>query len=369
MRAAEPGTESGVDLDALREVTAAATEVLSSPPRRVAAVTYLRHRGIDPATLPDWPLSYAPPGWTRLVDTLHDRFPDQALLDSGLAYRSSRGTLIDAFRDRVIFPIRNTAGDVAGFVGRDLSGNPKAPKYLNSRQSPLFTKSQLLYGLHEGLEHEGFRTEETARQPVVLEGPVDVLAVAARARATHQPRLLPVAACGTAFTAVHARFISDLVPDSHQPLVIALDGDAAGRAAALRAGDQARAAGLDARIAVLPTGLDPADYLARPDSTLDTFTETQAIPLLTAQVHDAIAAQGERMQWIEGRHAAARTIARKLSTYPVSHAARQIGWIGHVLNIDAATFTFQLADAYRAIDETNRHLEPTPGRYRRTLAL
>jgi DNA primase len=197
----------------------------------------------------------------------------------------------------------------------------------------------------------------------VLEGPVDVLAVAARARAANQAQLLPVAACGTAFTTAHGRRIRELVPEQ-APVVIAFDGDAAGRAAALRAGEQARAAGLDARIAVLPSGVDPADYLARTDSTLDTFTDAQAVPLLTMQVHDAIAAQGERMQWIEGCHAAARTIAARLATYPVTHAAHQIGWIANVLSMDAATFTLQLLDAFRPTDDTKRHVRETTRRDR-----
>jgi hypothetical protein len=198
-----------------------------STPRHTAAITYLRQRGIDATDLPaHWKLGYAPPGWTRLVDTLRGQFPDQALLDTGLARRSTRGTLIDTFRDRVIFPLHDADGHVAGFIGRDLSGDEAAPKYL-------------------------------------------------------------------------------------------------------------------------PNGTDPADYLTRQNSTLDVFRDTHALPLLTIRVQRAIAAQGDRMQWIEGRLAAARTIAGYLATYPVSYAAAQIGWIGHVLDLDAATFTFELANAYR----------------------
>lgn len=338
---------------ALREVTAAAADILTSPPRRAAAVSYLRQRGVDATVLPDWPLGYAPPGWTRLTNTLHDDFGEQLLIDSGLARRSSRGSLIDTFRDRVIFPLRDAGGDVAGFIGRDLSGDPAAPKYLNSRRTPIYAKSDLLYGLAEGIA-----AQPSTGRPVLLEGPVDVLAVAARARTDGRPDLLPVAAGGTAFTTLQARTLLRTAPGRPAELVIALDGDAAGRAAALRAGERARAAGADVRVSVLPNGLDPADYLAQPDSTVNTFTPEHAVPLLAVHVQAAIAAQGDRMQWIEGRLAAARSITAHLATYPASHTADQIGWIADTLHLDAATFTFELVTAYRTAHTAGPNVAP-----------
>jgi DNA primase len=308
-----------VGIDALRAVTNAVADILTTPPRRAAAVTYLRQRGIDTERLTDFPLGYAPPGRTRLVEHLSGAFPDAALLEAGVARRSRQGTLIDAFRDRVIFAARTADGRIAGFLGRDLSGDPHAPKYLNSRASDLFAKSGLLYGLAEGLA-----TRQNIRRPVVLEGPLDVLALAARSRRAGR-ELLPVAACGTAFTTSQARTVSRLT--AGEPVVVALDGDGAGQNAAMDAAQRLRAAGADVRIAVLPSGLDPAEYLAQPTASLDTFTTSHAVPLLAVTVQRAIAAQGERMQWIEGRLGAARSIAKDLATYPVGHAAKQIGWI------------------------------------------
>ncbi len=332
------------DLALLRAVTAAAAQILTSPPRRAAALSYLRQRGIDAAGLPPGRLlGYAPPGWTRLVYDLQDEFPDQVLLEAGLARRSSRGNLIDCFRDRVIFAINDSDGQVAGFLGRDLSGDPHAPKYLNSRASALFDKSRLLYGLPEGST-----STPQPRQIVVVEGPLDVLAVAARAHQDGRRDLLPVAAGGTAFTPAHARRVAQLARPTQTPVVIALDGDAPGRAAALPAGERLRALGVEVRVAVLPNGSDPADYLTHPAGTLDTFTAKHAVPLLTVQVEHLIAAQGERMQWIEGRLAAARAVAANLATYPVHHGAAQIGWIAHTLHLDPATFTDELVTAYRS---------------------
>jgi DNA primase len=324
----------------LLAVTAAATQVFTAPPRRPTAVSYLNQRGIDVGDLPDhWRLGYAPPGWTRLIDALRGHFPDTLLLDAGLATQSSRGTLIDTFRDRVMFPIHDADGQVAGFIGRDLSGHPEAPKYLNTRQNPLFCKGELLYGLHEGRA-----INPAAQQPVLVEGPLDVLAIAAAAGSNNRTDLLPVAASGTAFTDAHARLVADAAADRR--VTVALDGDCAGRAAALRAGEQLRAAGLDVRLALLPTGVDPADHLAGRGATLDVFSHEHAIPLLTVRVQHEIAAQGDRMQWVEGRLAAGRCIARNLATYPVAHAAAQIGWIAKALDLDSSTVTFELANAY-----------------------
>jgi hypothetical protein len=116
-----------------------------------------------------------------------------------------------------------------------------------------------------------------------------------------------------------------------------------GRAAALRAGEQLRSLGLDVRLAVLPNGTDPADYLAQPSPSLDIFRGTHALPLLAVQVQSAIAAQGDRMQWVEGRLGAARTIARYLAGYPASYADAQTGWIADVLDLSVSTVTLELA--------------------------
>ena len=256
------------DSAGLCAVTTAAAEMFTAAPRRAAALAYLRQRGIDTGHLPEgWPLGYAPPGWTRLVDGLRGEFGDQALLDSGLARISSRGSLIDTFRDRVIFPVHHSAtggrdrrldGQVGGFIGRDLSGHPGAPKYLNSRHSALYVKSELLYGLHEGM----VAGVEPA-QIVAVEGPLDVLAIAARAARDQRIDILPVAGSGTAFTANHARQVAIVARQFQAEVVVAFDADAPGRAAALAAGNRLHLAGADVRIAALPNGNDPASYLAQ----------------------------------------------------------------------------------------------------------
>ncbi|MCW2597575.1 MAG: primase catalytic core domain protein [Jatrophihabitans sp.] len=329
------------DPQALREVTAAAAAIFTEPPRRAAALSYLKQRGIDATGLgSEWVLGYAPPGWTRLVDRLHGSFSGQALLDAGVARRSSRGALIDAFRERVIFGLRDLDGTVAGFIARDLSGNPNTPKYFNTHQHALFDKGRLLYGLHEGLNLS------TASQPVIVEGPLDVLAIAARQATEASGGLLPVASSGTAFTTAQAQRVADVATQRESSVLVAMDGDAAGRAAALNAGERLRNAGLDIRIALLANGSDPADYLARPDATLDTFHAGNGLPLLSLQVENAIARQGDAMQWPEGRLRALRSVAGHVATYPPDQAARQIGWLAEAFHMHPSTVTLELADAF-----------------------
>jgi DNA primase len=214
----------------------------------------------------------------------------------------------------------------------------RTPKYLNTAQNPIFYKGSLLYGLHEARN-----ANSNASQPVVVEGPLDVLAIAAR----NHPGLLSVAASGTAFTDTHAHLVA--AASTERQVVLALDADPAGRFAAALVGERLRRAGLDVRVAMLPAGTDPADYLARPDTTITTFTHEDALPLLALHVEQAVAAQDDRMQWVEGRLGAARSIAIRLATYPPAHAAAQIGWIAHTLDIDPSTFALELANAYTTL--------------------
>jgi DNA primase len=330
------------DLDTLRRVTHAAVQILTAPARRPAADAYLRQRGVDPTALgPQWILGYAPPGWTRLTDTLAPTFGEHTLLQSGLARRSSRGTLIDTFRDRVIFGIRDHHGHLAGFIGRDLSGTPDTPKYMNTPRTQLFDKSRLLYGVHEGTT--------TGGQPVIVEGPLDVLAIAAAQPTDRHSRLIPIAACGTAFTDAHASVVASIARSNATPVVVAMDGDAAGRTAALRIGERLHDAGLEVRVAVLPSASDPADYLSRSDGRLQVFHAANGLPLLTLQVEHEIERQGDDMSWPEGRLRALRNLAPKLAAYPPQQTARQLAWIAQALSLHPSTVTLEVADAYRNV--------------------
>jgi len=335
---------STVDTMPLHDAVTAATEIYTAPTRRKAATHYLAHRGINAAAIPaTWPIGYAPPGWTRLVDQMRTLgFSDQLLLDAGLARRSSRGNLIDTFRDRLMLPVHGTPQQVVGFIGRDLSGAIEAPKYLNSPASAIFDKSQLLYGLWAA-----GNLAVGKRQPVLVEGPLDVLAIAARQSQAGDHDLWPVASSGTALTGAQARTIADRTPLAGHTVIVAMDGDSAGRHAALKAGERLRSNGCDVRIALLPNGEDPASYLTDEHNDLSMFRIDAASPLIGAQVERVIADQGDRMQWVEGRVGAARILANYLTTYPAAEAVRNAGWIAQSVDVDHSVFAALLGTAFR----------------------
>jgi DNA primase len=209
----------------------------------------------------------------------------------------------------------------------------------------------LVYGLFEGTRAGG------ARQPVVVEGPLDVLAIAARQSAGNSFGLLPVAPSGTAVTVVQARRVAEVALDNRLPVVVAMDGDAPGRAGALTAGEHLRNAGVDVRIATLPNGTDPAEHIARPDGSVDVFHADHGLPLVTARIVEAVARQGDSIQWAEGRLRAVRDITRYLATYSPDYAARQVAGVATRLGFDAHTVTTELADAFHA-----RHVEVGRGK-------
>lgn len=312
----------------LHEATAAAAEFFTEPRRRRIAEAYLQHRGIDPDALaPEWVIGFAPTSWTGLTEHLADGFDDATLLDAGLAFRSRRGTLIDCFRDRVIFGIHDADGQLAGFTGRDVSGNPDAPKYLNTHRNAIFDKGALLYGLHEG--------NETA-QPVVVEGPIDVLAIAAQ-----RADLLPVASCGTAFTDRHAQLLATSA--TQRGVVVALDGDPAGRSAALTTGARLRDLGMEPFVARLPEGDDPAQHLARRGG-VDVLTMTSAVPLLDAEIA-AVMANVDDSPWLETKIAALRAAADRLASAGPAAITAYASTLGTRLQLSPATIANELVDA------------------------
>lgn len=335
---------TSTDQATLEEVTLAASELFTANPSRTAAAAYLSQRGIDASLLPrQWSIGYAPPGWTRLTDELRQRgFDPDALVAAGVSRQSSRGQLIDAFRDRLVLPVRD--GDhVAGFIGRDLSGNPNAPKYLNTASTSLYRKGEHLYGLNEG----SAQPNSEAAQPILCEGPLDVLAIAARAARLEDGTLLPIAACGTAVTPIQAGIVAGCAARASKPVVVAMDGDTARRDATAKAGEYVRLAGADVRVAMLPAGLDPADHLADQANDLRPFKAANATPLLTLQIERIIAREGDRLRWVEGQVSAARRIAGYLTTYPAEQAVRQTDAVSAATGMPASTFAMILGVAFQ----------------------
>jgi DNA primase catalytic core len=226
------------------------------------AEAYLVSRGIDPhtAAADPWTVGFAPDGWTRLRDHLRRiaGFTDAELLATGLVTTARTGNLIDVFRNRVMFPIRDPRGRVVAFIGRDLSGDERAPKYRNTRTTAIFRKSEHLYGLAEQLADPATTAPGGA---VIVEGPADVLALrrAADSTADSRPHLV-VAPSGTALTAQHIALLADAVP-ADTPLLLAFDGDDGGKLGADRAYQLLQDWPGPVDATGLPTGRDPASLV------------------------------------------------------------------------------------------------------------
>jgi DNA primase catalytic core, N-terminal domain len=138
------------------------------------APAYLHKRGLTAEAIGEWHVGYAPRGWTTLHTYLRGRgYQDGETQAAGLARTSSRGTLIDHFRDRVMLPVHDEQGNVAGFIGRARPGSgPGVPKYLNTPETCAYKKGNLLFGLHQASD----RLTQGAT-PVIAEGPFDAIAI------------------------------------------------------------------------------------------------------------------------------------------------------------------------------------------------
>ncbi len=229
-------------------------QALKSHPSRRAAVDYLKGRGLSGEIARDFGLGFAPPGWDNLYKHLaSDSLQQKVMIDAGLLIENAdSGKRYDRFRDRVMFPIRDSRGRVIAFGGRVL-GDDK-PKYLNSPETPVFHKGQELYGLFEARKHN-----RNLDEIIVVEGYMDVIALA------QQGLRNAVATLGTATSEEHLKRLFRVVPS----VLFCFDGDQAGRNAAWRALEATLPSlqdGRKARFLFLPEGEDP-DTLVRAEGT------------------------------------------------------------------------------------------------------
>lgn len=224
---------------------------LSQAPR---AKEYLIQRGMTEATIKHFALGWAPGEWRMLFDHLTKLgFSPREIITAGLAKQKTdeKGGAgsqpYDVFRDRVVFPIFDASGRPVAFSGRILGkGDEHTPKYLNSPETPIFKKSEILYGFD--------KAKAPIRQynfSILVEGPVDLIM-------THQAGFTnTVASQGTAITSFHVERLKRLSGN----IVIALDADDAGVAAGLKTAGVAMRVGMDVKLAVFPEGTDPADLV------------------------------------------------------------------------------------------------------------
>ncbi len=240
------------------------------------AVDYLKQRGVSGDTAKRFGIGYAPAGWSHLLDKLGE---PKLLEQAGLAIRrDDRSGYYDRFRERVMFPIRDTRGRVIGFGGRTL-GDEK-PKYLNSPENALFHKGRNLYGLYELRQ-----AVKDIRRVLVVEGYMDAVMLAQHGLEN------VVATLGTATTEEHLQALYRLTPE----IVFCFDGDRAGRDAAWRALERALPTLRDAcelRFLFLPEGEDPDSLVQKEGREAFLARLSQAAPL-SRFLLDQLAAQVE----------------------------------------------------------------------------
>ncbi len=220
---------------------------LRNPSRGVIAREYLMKREIDTHLSDRFGLGYALDSWDSLAQSLGSN-PETLGIASqqGLIRQRDNGTgFRDFFRNRLIFPIHNAAGEIIAFAGRDLSGNSQA-KYMNTPETDLFKKGRVLYGLHQA--RNPIRERKRA---IVVEGYFDVLRMHA---CGFEETVAPM---GTALTEDHLTVLERLCEE----LVLLFDGDKAGHAAAMRSLQQTWDLGIVVRVAHLPAGQDPDEFL------------------------------------------------------------------------------------------------------------
>ena len=209
---------------------------------------YLAKRGVSSEAVQLFRLGYAPDAWDDTVNWAKGKGYDIAVVEqAGLVIRNpEKGTYYDRFRGRLMFPICDEQGRVVGFSGRVLAGDEKTAKYVNSPETPIFTKSKVFFGLDKSK-----RSILDAGFAIVCEGQLDLIACFMAGVKNM------VAPQGTAFTAEHARILKRYVNE----VVLCFDSDTAGQAAAARVQESLLASGLSVRVVTIPAPHDPDSFI------------------------------------------------------------------------------------------------------------
>jgi DNA primase len=227
-----------------KEAAAFFTQQLNSTPEGRAAKAYLLDRGLDSDAMAQFGIGFAPSGGDALLRTLKGKFPDKALEVSGLFGRDQSGRVYDRFRRRVMFPIANDSGKVVAFGGRALGDD--MPKYLNSPETPIYIKSNILYHLDRA--KDALRNRDFA---VLVEGYMDAIAVA-RAGVSNV-----VASCGTSLTEPQVKLLNRFT----RRIIVNYDPDTAGQNATERSLTILLEQGAEVRVLALPGGKDPDSFI------------------------------------------------------------------------------------------------------------
>jgi DNA primase len=232
---------------------------------------YLASRGISKEAAEEFGIGYAPRYPDYLLRRMTKDFSTEVLVDSGLAHKDGRGEVRDSFRGRVIFPVHDLSGREVGFGARLLEG--EGPKYLNTRETEVYRKGQLLYNLHRA-KTDISRTATA----YVVEGYTDVIALHGAGIAS------AVATCGTALGEGHFELLRRFA----EKVVLAFDSDEAGAGAAQKAYAFHERYPLEAMVLVLPEGLDPADFVKDRGAEAFAGEVERAVPLVEFMIRRAL---------------------------------------------------------------------------------
>ncbi|MGW6456060.1 DNA primase [Streptomyces sp. NPDC055078] len=253
-------------------------EQLETSPEAETGRAFLAERGFDHAAAQHFSVGYSPQGWDHLTRFLRGKgFSDKELILSGLSQDGRRGP-IDRFRGRLMWPIRDISGDVVGFGARKLYDSDNGPKYLNTPETGIYKKSQVLYGIDLAKKEIA-----KASRAVVVEGYTDVMACHLAGVTT------AIATCGTAFGGDHIKILRRLLMDhATAEVIFTFDGDAAGQKAALRAFEDDQKFAAETSIAITPGGMDPCELrLADGDAAVLKLVETRT-PLFEFAIRQVV---------------------------------------------------------------------------------
>ena len=262
------------------------------------AQRFLGARGFDPAATRKFGVGYALRGWNHLLKHLRSQgFTDEELKATGMFSEGNRG-LYDRFRGRIIWPIRTIAGETIGFGARRLFDDDQGPKYLNTPETQLYKKSQVLYGIDLAK-----RDMTKNKQVVIVEGYTDVMAAHLAGITT------AVATCGTAFGPGHIKMVRRMITDdgSGGEIIFTFDGDAAGQKAAMAAFQEDQRFVAQTFVAVAENGMDPCDLrLHKGDAAVRSLIASRR-PLFEFAIDSTLAKYD--LATLEGRVLAMRAIA------------------------------------------------------------
>ena len=299
-------------------------EQLSLPTAQIGR-DFLIKRGFDQTACAQFGVGYAPDEWDALTKFLRaQNFTIEELNLAGLSKEGQRGP-IDRFRNRLIWPIRDISGDVVGFGARKLASDEvdQGPKYLNTPETPIYKKSQVLYGLDMAKKEIAKK-----RQAVIVEGYTDVMAAHLAGVTT------AVATCGTAFGDDHIRILRRLLMDDDAfrgEVIFTFDGDAAGQKAALRAFDDDQKFVVQTFVAVEPSGMDPCELRQEHGDVAVRDLIARRVPLFEFAIKSAL--KDFDLTTVEGRVQALGVAAplvakiRDASLRP-EYARSLAGWLG-----------------------------------------